>query len=365
MKRSLSSLAMLSVLCIPSAADTLVADRPEIQVKPKARLKAWPFELDRVRLLDGPFRRAMLTDAQYLLDISPDRLLSRFRQYSGLPAKAPEYKGWESATISGHTLGHYLSAVSMMFAATGDKRFLERANYIVQEISLAQKQHGDGFVGGFPQAERLWTEIAAGQIKTQVFDLNGIWVPWYTTHKLFAGLTDAYLLCGSSEARAIMVRLADWAIALTDKLSDEQMQQMMATEHGGVLESFSDVYAITGDPKYLKLAQRFYHKRFMDPLAERKDMLTGIHGNTNIPKVIGAARQYELTGDERFRTISEFFWDKVVNERSYVIGGHGDDEYWFPPDPLQRTRNQSHGRDLQHVQHAAPHTAPVRLGSLC
>jgi hypothetical protein len=323
----ISSLSILS-----TRADTLVEPRPEIKVQAKVPLKATAFELSRVRLLDGPFKRAMQADADYLLDINPDRLLSRFREYSGLPPKASIYKGWEAMTISGHSLGHYLSAISMMHASTGDKRFLERVNYIVDELALAQNQHQNGFVGGFPEADRIWKEIAGGEIKTQPFDLNGIWVPWYTTHKLFAGLTDAYLLCDSAKARDIMVRLADWTISLTDKLSDEQMQQMMATEHGGVLESFTDVYALTGDAKYLNLSQRWYHKRFMDPLAERKDSLTGLHGNTNIPKVIGAARQYQVTGDEKFRTIAEFFWDNVVNQRSYVIGGHGDDEHFFPPD---------------------------------
>lgn len=325
--------AAVMLVAGPLFGDLLVKGRPEVKLEPKAPMKAWAFGLERVRLLDGPFKRAQEADLKYMLDVDPDRLLSRFRQFSGLQQKAPEYKGWESATISGHTLGHYLSAAAMMYASTGDKRMLDRVNYIVGEVALAQmtKDMG-GFVGGFPEQDRLWKEISAGQIKTQAFDLNGIWVPWYTTHKLLAGLTDAYLLCGNQQAKDVLIRLADWTISLTDKLTDEQMQQMMATEHGGVLESYTDVYALTGEPKYLKLAQRWYHKRFMDPLAERKDSLTGLHGNTNIPKVIGAARQYAVTADERYKTIAEFFWDKVVNERSYVIGGHGDNEYFFPPD---------------------------------
>jgi DUF1680 family protein len=313
-------------------ADTLVPDQPKIVVPPKAPMTAWAFDVSRVRILESPFLRAAQANTKYLLRVEPDRLLSRFRQYSGLPAKAPEYKGWESATISGHTLGHYLSALALAYASTGDKQFLDRANYIVDELVLAQKNLGTGFVGGFPQADRLWKEIAGGIIKTQAFDLNGIWVPWYTTHKLLAGLTDVYLLCDIPKAKDIMVKLADWTIELTNKLTDEQMQQMMATEHGGVLESYADIYAITGDPKYLSLTQRWYHRRFMDPLTERQDRLTGLHINTNVPKVIGAARVYELTNDPKYRTIAEFFWEKVIRERSYVVGGAGDNEYFFPPD---------------------------------
>lgn len=315
-----------------SGADSLARSLAEFQVQPKAPMKAWAFELGRVRLLDGPFKQAMELDLKYLLDLDPDRLLSRFRKFSGLEPKAPEYAGWESDTISGHTLGHYLSALSLMYAATKDRRLLDRVNYIVDELALAQQAKGTGFVGGFPDADRLWKEIAAGHIKSQPFNLNGIWVPWYTTHKLMAGLRDADLLCGSRKARDVLLRLADWAVGLTDKLTDEQMQQMLATEHGGMLESAADVYALTGDPKYLRLAQRFYHRAILDPLAEQKDILTGLHGNTQIPKVIGAARFYALTGEERLKTLARFFWEKVVYERSFVNGGHGENERFFAPD---------------------------------
>jgi DUF1680 family protein len=322
----------LIFLALAAHADTLIKDQPRIKVQPKIERKAWAFDLERVRLLDGPFKRAMDADARYMLSVDVDRLISRYRQFSGLEPKGKEYTGWESATISGHTLGHYLSAASMMYAATGDKRFLDRVNYIVEEIALCQKTKATGFVGGFPTQDKLWTEIAGGIIRTQAFDLNGVWVPWYTTHKLMAGLIDAYLVTGNQKAREILTKLADWTIDLTSKLSDDQMQQMMSTEQGGVLESYTDIYAITGDDKYLALAQRWYHKRFMDPLAEGRDALTGLHINTNIPKVLGAAREYEVTGGDRWHTISATFWENVVRKRSYVMGGAGDDEYFFPPE---------------------------------
>lgn len=313
----------------PALADTLVQIRPEVKVAPKVPVKAWAFALEQVRLLDGPFKRAMELDAKYLLDLEPDRLLSRFRRFSGLEPKAPEYGGWEAQTISGHTLGHYLSALSLMHASTGDRRFRDRVDYIVEELGRAQQAKGTGFVGGFPQADRLWKELGDGLIRAEPFNLNGIWVPWYTTHKLLAGLRDAYLLVSNAKAKEILVRLADWALAFSDRLSDEQLQQMLATEHGGVLESFADVYALTGEEKYLRLARRFYHRAILDPLADQKDILTGLHGNTQIPKVIGAARLYALTGDRRLMAAARFFWERVVYERSFVNGGHGENERFF------------------------------------
>ena len=320
----------VTVMGCTTKNDMFAIKSKAIKVQPKIEMKAHPFNLEQVRLIDGPFKKAMELDANYLLEIEPDRLLSRFREFSGLEPKGKIYGGWESETISGHTLGHYLSACSMMYASTGDKRFLERVNYIVDELALCQQKKGTGFVGGFPDADRIFSEIEKGDIRAQGFDLNGVWVPWYTTHKLFAGLRDSYIYCDNQKAKDVMVKLADWAYEFSEKLTDEQIQRMLNCEQGGIVESFADVYAVTGNEKYLRLAERYNHKRFIDPLAEQRDIMVGQHGNTNIPKVIGAAREYELTGNEKYKTVSKFFWERVVKDYSYVIGGHGDDEYFFP-----------------------------------
>ncbi len=323
---------LAGLLTLQAYADSLARPRPQFRVQARVPSKAWAFPLQQVRLSEGPFRRAMQLDMKYLLDLDADRLLSRFRKFAGLEPKAPEYGGWESMTISGHTLGHYLSALSMMYASTGERRLLERVDYIVEELARVQQAKGTGFVGGFPEADRLWAEIGRGLIRSEPFNLNGIWVPWYTTHKLMAGLIDAHLWCGNATAKKILLGLADWAVTLSARLSDEQIQQMLATEHGGVLESFADVYALTGEEKYLTLARRFYHRAILDPLADGKDILTGLHGNTQIPKVIGAARLYALTGEERLKRLARFFWERVVRERTFVQGGHGDNERFFAPD---------------------------------
>jgi DUF1680 family protein len=309
-------------------------DASRVHVLPRVPLRAEPFSLRDVRLLDGPFKHAMEMDGKYLLELEPDRLLHRFRLSAGLQPKAPIYGGWESQGIAGHTLGHYLSACSMMYAASGDVRYRQRVEYIVDELALCQSRRADGYVGGIPDADRIFKEVSEGNIRSQGFDLNGGWVPWYTLHKLFAGLIDAYDYCDSQKAKAVAIRLADWAIQITSKLTDEQWQKMLACEHGGMNEALASLYAITGETKYLDLSRKFYHKAILDRLAEREDQLAGHHGNTQIPKVIGMARLYELTGNERDRTIAAFFWDRVVHHHSYVIGGHGSGEYFGQPDQL-------------------------------
>ena len=296
----------------------------------KVTAKVYPFALSDVRLLAGPFKHAQDLDAAYLLRLEPDRLLSRFRTNAGLKPKAAIYGGWESQGVSGHTLGHYLSACSLMYASTGDARYNERVRYIVGELDACQKAGGDGFLGAMPNGREIFAKVAVGDISSAGFDLNGGWVPWYNEHKTFAGLIDAYVYTGNEESKRVLVRLADWACKTTKVLSGEQWQKMLACEQGGMNDALAGVYALTGDPKYLELSRKFYHKAVLDPLANREDHLTGLHANTQIPKVIGAARLYELTGEDKYHTIASFFWDVVTKERSYVIGGNSDGEH-FPP----------------------------------
>lgn len=299
-------------------------------VADKAPEAVQTFNLDAVRLLPGPFKDNQDRDAKYLLALDPDRLLSRFRLYAGLKPKGEIYGGWEAQGISGHTLGHYLTACSLMYAATGDAKFLERVNYIVDELKACQDAIGTGLVYGFPDGDKIFAEVAAGQIDVKdSFHFNGGWVPWYTMHKLFAGLRDAYLYCGNETAKAVLIKLSDWAGGVTAKLTDAQFQNMLRVEQGGMNEVLTDVYAITGDAKYLTLAERFNHHAVLDPLEQQEDKLTRLHANMQIPKVIGLAREYEVTGDPAAQTGAVFFWNNVTGRRSYAIGGHGDHEFFY------------------------------------
>jgi DUF1680 family protein len=313
---------------VPLERDSRVA------VATKVPIKAYAFSLEEVRLLEGPFKEAMERDASYLLTLEPDRLLHRFRLYAGLEPRAPTYGGWETQGVSGHSLGHYLSACSMMYASMGDERFHERVKYIVDELEACQNANGNGYVSGIPDGKRVFAEVAAGDIRPTDSELNGLWVPWYTQHKLFAGLLEAYRYCRNEKALLIARKLGNWVGGVVANLNDEQMQKMLACEHGGMNESLVELYAIMGDEKYLALSRRFHHKAVLDPLANRQDCLPGLHANTQIPKITGVARRYEVTGDATDRTIADFFWDRVVHHHSYVTGGDSEHEHFGPADKL-------------------------------
>jgi uncharacterized protein len=286
------------------------------------------FPLQQVRLLDSPFRDAQDRDIDYILALQPDRLLAPYLTEAGLPPRAENYGNWESSGLDGHIAGHTLSALSLAWAATGREDVHERLEYMLDELERVQKQNGNGYLGGVPGSAELWKQIAAGDIRAEPFGLNGAWVPWYNLHKMFAGLRDAWLYTGSTRARGMLVAFADWAGREVASLSDEQMQTMLQTEQGGMNEVLADVYAITGDARYLALARRFSDHRLLDPLLDGKDALTGLHANTQIPKVIGFERISELDGDEAWHKAAEFFWEDVVDERSIVIGGHGVGEHF-------------------------------------
>lgn len=300
--------------------------------------KALPFQIKDVKLLDGPFKHATELNIQSLLNYQPDRLLARFRSEAGLKPKAEAYGGWEAMTIAGHSLGHYLSACALMYQTTGDQRFLDRVNYIVAELDTCQMADSTGYIGAFADGKKIFeTEVAKGNIRSHGFDLNGIWSPFYTMHKVFAGLIDANELCGNQTALKVASGFSDWIATIFSGLNEEQIQNVLNCEFGGINESFAELYAKTGDKKYLKLFEIFHHNAILDPLAQGIDILPGKHANTQIPKLIGLARHYELTGDSTDRKTAEFFWDRVVNHHSYVTGGNCNHEYFGAPDSL---RNQ-------------------------
>ncbi|MCF7673762.1 MAG: glycoside hydrolase family 127 protein [Akkermansiaceae bacterium] len=303
---------------------------PPVAVSPLAA----PFALGDVRLLDGPFKDGQDIAVKYLLSLEPNRFLADFRRDAGLVPKAKQYGGWESMGVCGHNGGHYLSACSLAYASTGDKRFLERVNYFVSELAECQRANGTGYVAGIPDGKRVYAEIAAGNIRSEGFSLNGCWVPNYTMHKIFAGLRDAYRHCDSKQALEVARGLADWFGKIHANLSEEQMQRILACEHGGLNETFADLYADTGEERYLKLARRFHHQAILDPLTRGEEILPGKHANTQIPKLVGLARLYEIAGNPDDRAAAGFFWDRVVNHHSYLTGGHCDHEHFGEPDKL-------------------------------
>ena len=294
------------------------------------------FRLQDVTLLESPFKHAQELNKQYLLELDADRLLAPFLREAGLSEKAGSYTNWENSGLDGHIGGHYLSALSLMYASTGDKEIGSRLRYMISELKRCQEANGDGYIGGVPGGKTLWNEIASGKINAASFSLNDRWVPLYNIHKTYAGLKDAWVTAGVEDAKEMLVKMSDWAIRLVASLTEDQIQEMLRSEHGGLNETFADVAAITGDERYLKLAHQFSHQQILDPLVQQRDELTGKHANTQIPKVLGFKRIADLEGNESWDQAARFFWETVVVNRSVSIGGNSSSEHFHPADDFSR-----------------------------
>ena len=297
------------------------------KVKPVVPLKALAFDLEDVRLLPGPFLHAMELDQKYLLALDVDRLLLNFRKNAGLASSARPFGGWEDPKVElrGHFTGHYLSAWRSCTPARAIERFKAKGDQVVAGLAECQRKLDTGYLSAFPE-----------EFIDRVENQRRVWAPWYTLHKILAGLLDMNEYCGNAQALEMARKFADWVKTRTDRLSDDRMQAMLRNEHGGMNEALANLYARTGDDGYLKLAERFNHMAVLGPASQQRDTLTGLHANTQIPKFIGTAREYELTGQEWFQTASRFFWNTVVHERSYVIGGHSNGEMFTPKERLSR-----------------------------
>jgi len=293
------------------------------------RLYGNEFPLGDVTLLDGPLKHARDLNVKTLLKYDCDRLLAPFRKEAGLEPKAKTYPNWDG--LDGHVGGHYLTAMAIN-AATGDEECRRRMEYMISEIaecaSANRKNHpewGIGYMGGMPNSANIWSGFKNGDFRVY----SGSWAPFYNLHKMYAGLRDAWVYCGNEQAKNLFLEFCDWAVNITSKLTDQQMEQMLGNEHGGMNEVIADAYAITGEKKYLECARRFSHKRLLTPLSQRQDCLDNLHANTQIPKVVGFERIAEVCGDEVYHTAASYFWDIVTGERTLAFGGNSRREH-FP-----------------------------------
>lgn len=299
-------------------------------VQAQDRLYQNTFNLSNVELLDSPFKQARDLNIKTLLAYDVDRLLAPYRKEAGLVAKALSYPNWDG--LDGHVGGHYLSAVAMNYAATGDAECKTRMLYMLSELKACQdantKHHvawGIGYVGGVPGSEAIWSKLKTGDFSAY----RTAWVPWYNLHKTYAGLRDVWLYTGNEEAREIFLKFSNWAVEITSGLSDTQMQSMLGTEHGGMNEILADAYQITGDKKYLTAAKRFTHNMLLDAMAEGIDNLDNKHANTQVPKAIGIQRIGELIHDKKYGNAGNFFWETVTTNRTLAFGGNSRREF-FP-----------------------------------
>ena len=300
------------------------------------RTACTPLPLSAVRLTGGPLKHAQDLDAEYLMALDPDRMLAYYRERAGLAPRAEPFGGWDGGgrNLTGHIAGHYLSAVSFMWAATGKKQFRDRANYVVREFELVQDAHGDGYLSALDGLREAFARLSRGDIQSQSFDLNGLWAPWYTLHKTFAGLRDAWRYTGNRTALDLEVRFAEWAEGVLAGLDENQLEHMMNTEIGGMAEVMVDLFEDTGDDRWLRLSRKFEHDDFSAPLKAHRDNLPGKHGNTAVPKMIASADRHVATGEAGDLVAAGFFWDVVVADHSFATGGHGKDEYFGPAGKL-------------------------------
>jgi DUF1680 family protein len=299
-------------------------------VQAQSKLYENTFPLSEVLLLDGPFKKAQDLNTKTLLQYDVDRLLAPFRKEAGLPENAKSYSNWDG--LDGHVGGHYLSALAMTYASTGNTECKKRMDYMVAELATCQQANnkndtdwGKGYVGGVPKSKAIWSTFKNGDFR----EYRNAWVPWYNVHKMYAGLRDAWLYGNNEEAKDIFLKFCDWAVRITDNLSDEQMQVMLDVEHGGMNEIFADAYQITKDEKYITAAKRFSHNMLLHAMSTSKDNLDNNHANTQVPKAVGFQRIAEVTNDNKYAKAGNFFWETVTTNRSLAFGGNSRREF-FP-----------------------------------
>ncbi len=286
----------------------------------EAPRKISSFAMTEVHLLPGIFQDSQQANFNYLKALDSDRLLRNFRVNAGLPSEAQPLGGWEApdCELRGHFAGHYLSACALMYSSTGDDAIKAKADGMVAELAKCQAKLGGGYLSAFP---------------IEFFDrLNArqkVWAPFYTIHKIMAGMYDMHEHCGNQQALQILQGMAQWTDNWTAPIPEEHMQDILNTEYGGMNEVLYNLAGVTGDDHYAVVGDRFTKKKFFNPLALRRDELRGLHVNTHIPQVIGAARRYELSSDERFHDVADFFWWEVTSARAYVTGGTSNGEAWL------------------------------------
>ena len=317
--------------------------------------KVMPFELSQVRLLPSPFVDAQEANRAMLHRLPADRLVHTFRLNASLPTSAEPLGGWEKpdGELRGHFTGHFLSGCALMYASTGDREVKAKGDEIVAALAQCQQKLPGGYLSAFP---------------TEFFDRlkarKKVWAPFYTVHKIMAGMLDMHRYCGNQQALAVVSGMADWADRWTAGIPEDHMQMVLDTEYGGMNDVLYDLAAVTGEDRFAVVGDRFTKKRFFNPLALRRDELTGLHTNTHIPQVIGAARRYEISSDYRFHDVADTFWHNVVETRTYVTGGTSNNEGWLAgPNKLAAELRQGgrHQRVLLLLQHAETHSYVVWL----
>jgi len=313
-----------------SALPTVLPSSPAYAARADNGVSAYAFPLGAVTLLTGPFLANAGRSHAYLNFVDPDRLLHTFRLNVGLSSSAQPCGGWETPTteLRGHSTGHLLTGLALAYASTGTASFKAKGDYIVSVLAQCQSRASTaGFNTGYLSA---YPESFIDRVETR----QAVWAPYYTLHKIMAGLLDMHMLAGNAQALTVLNAMAAWVKFRNDRLTLTQRQNMLDTEFGGMNEVLANLYQLIGDPNHLTTAQYFDHAEIFDPLATNTDRLNGYHANTQIPKALGAIREFHATGTTRYRDIAVNFWDIVTQHHTYVIGGNSNGEYFKAPDRI-------------------------------
>lgn len=339
-------LILISFFCLSASGQSL--QLPKAVKQPKVKL----FELSDVRLLDGQFKHIQDLDLKYLLSLDPDRLLAWYRRESGLTPKAKVYPFWESEDVwgkgplAGHTLGFYLSSMSMMYEGTKDPAILKKLDYTLSELEACQKAGKDGYLLAVIDGRKVFQHVADGNFTTSNPLINDSWEPVYIMNKVMLGLYDTYVYCHRPKAREIFLALADWfGTRIIDILSHEQMQKLLVCEHGSINESYVNAYMITGNAKYFNWSKRLNDEAMLTPLSEGHDILNGWHANTQIPKFTGFENVYNYSGDDKYTVAARNFWDIVTRKHTWANGANSTGEHFFSIDQFKERLNLKGGAE--------------------
>ena len=339
MKKIIGIVFLMFAFILVNAQSVYVGQHKDKMKEPiQGKVSAYSFDMREVRLLPSIFTENRERTANWILSLPVNSLLQSFRNTSGTYAALEggysvvhKLGGWESldCDLRGHTTGHILSALAYLYASTGDAKYKVKADSLVNGLAKVQQTYTDNGSAGYISAygEGLINRNIAGE---------SVWAPWYTLHKIYAGLIDQYLYSDNEQALDMMKKAASWAYHKLKPLTGEQRKLMLHNEFGGVNEAFYNLYAITGNEEHKWLATYCYHAAVIDPLADHKDELFFKHANTFIPKLLGEARNYELFAHDRSNAVVRFFWDTVVEHQTFCTGGNSHKEKFIPADSISR-----------------------------
>ena len=270
-----------------------------------------------ITLLDSYEQNAFELEVNYLKALDADRLLKGFCERAGVELNSEKYGGWETSAIQGHTLGHYITAVSQAYAYSGDEKLRSITNYMID--ILAECQDDSGYLAAIPEGH--YDRLEKG-------DTEGTWVPWYSMHKILSGLIAVYKFTDNAKALEIATKLGDWVYSHTSQWTSEVKTMVLNVEYGGMNDALYELYKYTNSENHLFAAHSFDEMTLFEPLYKGEDILDGKHANTTIPKIIGALNRYRVTGEAYYLKVAANFWEIVTKNHTYITGGNSEWEHF-------------------------------------